>query len=142
LNQVGQSVELIEADYTRFTQVSNQGLPCIFGDATRDEILHAANLESAQSLIISVPNATVVRMIVHRVNAMHPGLPVVARATHHDDLTPLRKAGGDQLRIVLPEFEGGIEMARQALANCQHDPDEINHLVSEFRLRFQNGATA
>ena len=142
LHEVGQSVELIEADYTRFTQVSSQGLPCIFGDATRDEILHAAHLDTAQSLIISVPNSTVVRMIVHRVNALRPGLPVVARATHHDDLTPLRQAGGDALRIVLPEFEGGLEMARQALANCQHDPDEINHLVNEFRLRFQGGAAA
>jgi CPA2 family monovalent cation:H+ antiporter-2 len=135
LGDAGQTTLSIELDHNRFSQTVTDGLECIYGDATRAEILHAARIENAILMIIAIPNTTAVRMVIEQARMLKRDIPVVARAIEHEDLPTLRALGGD-LRIVQPEFEGGLEMARQALDHCDFNPEATAHLISASRLRF------
>jgi len=133
LKKMGTEVVMIDFDFNRYQQATLQGWTCIFGDSTRHEILHAANLETARMLVIAAPNSVTVRMTVEQARHMRSDLAMVARATEREDIASLRAIGGEQIRIVQPEFEGGIEMARRALDYCHHEQpiDEVLHSVRE-----------
>jgi hypothetical protein len=66
---------------------------------------------------------------------MRSDLEMVARATEREDIASLRAIGGEQIRIVQPEFEGGIEMARQALDYCHHK-EPIEEVLDTIRAQF------
>ena len=62
---------------------------------------------------------------------MNPSIIVIARAMLERNVLELRTLGVD--RVVQPEFEGGIEMVRQALAACDFDRIEASRLISNLR---------
>ncbi len=69
-----------------------------------------------------------------------PRLFVVARATaaaHVEDLRALRVDA-----VVQPEFEGGLEMVRRALAQCDRGEDEIDRLTEALRRGLYDGEPA
>ena len=70
-------------------------------------------------IILTVPDQSTIGLSAQRARAMNPSIIVIARAMRERNVTELRKLGID--RVVQPEFEGGIEMVRQALVACDFD---------------------
>ena len=83
------------------------------------------------SRLLPSPDRHAIMSGIEHARRMNPRLYVVARATaagHVDDLRALRVDA-----VVQPEFEGGIEMVRRALAQCERSGDEIERLTEELR---------
>jgi CPA2 family monovalent cation:H+ antiporter-2 len=124
-------VVVVEYDQRRFEQVRNTGVPAIYGDASQPAVLEAAGIARACAVLITLPSFPDVRGVVRLVREHRPDVPIVARADSLAAGGELSELGVDD--IVSPEFEGAIEMTRQALTRFQIPADQIADVASAMR---------
>lgn len=107
----GQDFVVIERDQASI-EVLRQSLPevkVIHGDATLDQNLESANVESARALVAAL-NADADNLFVC-LSARHlaPNLMIVARAHEEQSMEKMFRAGAD--RVVSPNVSSAIRMA-------------------------------
>ena len=122
---------VIELDHRRFTQAKAARLPALYGDASQEVVLDAARIRDACLLLVTTPSIVVAEAVVIQAKRSHPGLDVVARASERASLDRLRSLG--VLEIVLPEFEAGLEMTRQAMHHLRIRPEDIQSYADAAR---------
>lgn len=134
LQKAGIPLMVVELNHSTFNLAAADGLPAIWGDITGEEILTAAQIQHARILLLTVPDQNSVLLSIQRAKRLNSSVAVVARAgsTHH--LEELRKLGVGAL--VQPEFEGGIELVRQALVQYPRDDGEVAQHVAYVRQEF------
>lgn len=114
LEQEDVSYVALDLDPERVREAGAAGDAVVYGDAARHETLMAAGIMRASALVISFGDAEAALRVLHRVLAIRPDLPVVARAADEKDMDRLSQAGAAE---VVPEaFEGSIILASHALA--------------------------
>jgi monovalent cation:H+ antiporter-2, CPA2 family len=131
LQATGLPYLIVEMHHETLMRPLEQGVPAIWGDIGREDILLAAGIPQARMLVMAVPEWHAIRLGIERARRLNPRLFVVARATaaaHLDDLRALRVDA-----VVQPEFEGGVEMVRRALAQCDRGEDEIDRVTEDLR---------
>ncbi|MEZ4600407.1 MAG: cation:proton antiporter [Syntrophotaleaceae bacterium] len=137
---------LVEADYRRLQDAKAAGFPCIYGDASQPTVLEAARIENARQLLITLPAIVPAQALVRHVRQVRPDLPIVARCEGQEQMEALHRLG--VYIVILPEFEAGLEIARQALLELripasviQRYSDtirrELYHPISEAREDYQ-----
>lgn len=131
LRAAGVPLLVTEWDHTAFSDASAEGIPAVWGDIAQEAILSAAGIENARIIILTVPDHSTIGLSAQRARAMNPSLLVIARAMRDRNVSELRRLGVDN--VVQTEFEGGIEMARQALVSCDFDASEAARLISNLR---------
>ena len=134
LRAAGIPLVVVELNHAVFSNLDAHGLQGIWGDITSEEILRAARVDSARILVLTVPNLSTVHLSVDRARRLNPKIVVIARATQEPHLVELGKLGVDA--VVQAEFEGGVEMVRQALVRYPADPATTSRLVSDVRREF------
>ena len=102
---------LIVIDESHEIVINNMGKPIRFieGDATQDDILIKADIETAKSLISTLPNDADNLFVVLTARSLNPDLKIISRASSDSSEKKLRMAGVDS--IVMPERVGGAHMA-------------------------------
>lgn len=90
-----------------------RGVPCIYGDASRAEVLRHAGLDRARGLACTVPDRHATEAIVRAARMVVPRIDVIARARDSEQVAQLQRAGAAE--VVYPEFEAGLEMIRHIL---------------------------
>jgi CPA2 family monovalent cation:H+ antiporter-2 len=138
LRAAGIPLVVIELNHAVFSDLAASGVMGVWGDVTSEEILRAAQVETARVLLITVPEQSTAYLSVQRARRLNPGLVIVARAARERHVAELSGLGVDA--VVQSEFEGGVEMVRQALLRYQYDDAETSRLVSEVRNEFYTGA--
>ncbi|HRK69773.1 MAG TPA: cation:proton antiporter [Hyphomonas sp.] len=131
LRAAGIPVLIIELNHALYQDLLSAGFDGIWGDITRPEILHAARVEAAEIFLVTFPDQTVIHQAVEQARLIRPGLTVIARAAHHSHIASLQALGVSV--AIQPEFEGGIEMVRQALVHCKHDSSSVEPLLTGLR---------
>jgi CPA2 family monovalent cation:H+ antiporter-2 len=134
LRAAGLPVVVIELNHAIFNDVRAEGIPALWGDVTSEEILRAAGLRHARMLILTVPDADTVRLATERARRLAPEVPVIARAARVALIDELKRLGAAS--AVLPEFEGGMEMARQAMLRSGVDAHRVEELILSVKERF------
>ena len=91
-------------------------------------------------IILTVPDHSTIRLASNRARAINPKVIVIARAVLERNVPELRGAGVD--RVIQPEFEGGIEIVRQALVAWDFDRLETWRLIKILRAEFYGTKTS
>lgn len=138
LQAAGLPLVAVELNHAVFSDISVNGLTAVWGDITGEEILHATQIETARILLLTIPDLSSIRLCVERARRMNPEIVVIARAAREHHVAELRKLGVDA--AIQSEFEGGVEMVRQALVRFQCDEATTSRLVSVVRKAFYGGA--
>jgi CPA2 family monovalent cation:H+ antiporter-2 len=138
LRAAGIPLLIVELNHGSFEDMNADGFAGVWGDITSEEILHAARIESARILLLTLPDHSSVHLSVERAGRLNPRAVVIARALREHHVAELRKLGVNA--AVQPEFEGGVEMVRQALVCYQYDDAATVGLVSTLRKEFYGGA--
>ena len=73
------------------------GESVVYGDAAKREVLMAAGLMRAKTLVITYNDKHSALKILHHVNQMRPDLPVVVRTTDDTHIEELKKAGAAEV---------------------------------------------
>jgi len=138
LRAAGIPLVVVELNHALFGDLNAHGLAGVWGDITSEEILRAAHVESARILVLTVPDLSTVQLSVDRARRLNPKVAVIARAAGSHHVVELGKLGIDA--VVQAEFEGGVEMVRQALVRYPADSTATSRLVSDVRNEFYGGA--
>ncbi len=85
----------------------------IFDDATRDDVLRQAKIETARGLITAFGDDADNVYTTLAAHELNPTLPIIARASNEDAKKKLQQAGAH--RVMAPEIIGGERMAMLAL---------------------------
>lgn len=123
---------VIEGDHRRAAVLSESGHPVIWGDCTSDQILNAAEIQTAKLLLITVPDWETVKLTVLRTKSLNPNIHFVVRAESHNRLSELRELGVSD--VVQAEYEGGLALVRQALERFDYPADQIRNLTKSARI--------
>jgi CPA2 family monovalent cation:H+ antiporter-2 len=104
---------VVEQSRERAEALREQGLPVIYGDATRPEVLKPAHMENARMVVVAAPDAFQARAIVRLVREVNPGVQLIVR-THSDEERQFLESSGADVALV-GERELAVSMTRQAL---------------------------
>jgi monovalent cation:H+ antiporter-2, CPA2 family len=130
---------LIEFDDRRVQDARVAGLPVIYGDASHEVVLRAATISRSRALIATVPAYPDVRAIIAAARRLRPDLAIVARAEGFEAVRDLYALGIE--KVVSPEFEAAIEMAREALGHLGVPVGEIEDIADAIRRERYSGSS-
>jgi CPA2 family monovalent cation:H+ antiporter-2 len=122
---------VIELDPNIISKLRAQGIPCIYGDASNPEILAHAYLDKARVLVCTVPDYVAVQLTTRNALSINPKLDIVARVIRDSDVELVRDTGVTEL--VLPIFEGSLEMIRHTLHRFGMESTEIQYILNGLR---------
>jgi monovalent cation:H+ antiporter-2, CPA2 family len=121
----------LDLDPRRVHEASAAGESVVYGDAAKREVLLAAGLMRAKTLVITYNDKHSALKILHHVNQMRPDLPVVVRTTDDASIEELKKAGAAE--VVAEVTEGSVMLASQALLMSGVPLNRVIRRVQESR---------
>jgi CPA2 family monovalent cation:H+ antiporter-2 len=124
----------VELNHGVFREVAVDGFTGVWGDITSEQVLTAAQIKSARIVLLALPERDTVYLAVTRARQLNPAIIVVARAARPHHVAELRSLGVNT--VVQPEFEGGVEMARQALVGYASDSSVTSRVLADLRDEF------
>jgi CPA2 family monovalent cation:H+ antiporter-2 len=113
LQQLGHRYLVIEQDWGRAQQARKANALVTYGDASMTSVLSGASLNTARVVAVTIPDPASHRLIVQQIRSLCPEVPIIARARLVEDLPHLYGDGANE--VIVPSFEGGLEMLRQTL---------------------------
>ena len=122
---------VIDLDPTIVSDLRNRGIPVIYGDASNPEILSHAGLDKARVLICTIPDYVAEELTARNALKINPKLDIVARVHRDSDVELLKGVGVTEL--VLPFFEGSLEMIRHTLHRFGMSSTEIQYILNNLR---------
>ena len=115
LQRQGIAYVVVEQNREEVANLRKRGLPALYGDATRPEVLRHAHLERARLLVVSAPDAFQARLILEHARKVNPGIDTVVR-THSDEERGHLEAHGVG-RAVVGERELALAIVRYAFSS-------------------------
>jgi K+:H+ antiporter len=135
LAQRGISYIIVEQNRETVEALRTRGLPVLFGDAERPDVLRHAHFERARLLVVAVPDPYQARAIIDLARSANPAIDTVAR-THSENERDYLERHGVGLALI-GERELALGMARYALLSMGSDEDEADATVDAIRRRHQ-----
>jgi CPA2 family monovalent cation:H+ antiporter-2 len=86
---------VIEDKQDLVEQLRSQGIEAILGNAAAPDVLKAANIAHAASLVVAIPNGFEAGQIAEQARAANPTLEIIARAHSDAEVEHLRHYGVD-----------------------------------------------
>jgi monovalent cation:H+ antiporter-2, CPA2 family len=124
-------VAVIDQDPTTVLALRDRGLLTFMGRADNEVLLRRAQLETASTLVIAVPDRATVRRLVRFAREWNPGIAIVAR-THETAERDYLEANGVNDAVV-GELELALQMVRYVLRSTRLDPTEIEAELERVR---------
>jgi len=121
----------LDLDPRRVHEAVATGESVVFGDAAKREVLIAAGLMRAKTLVITYNDKQSTLKILHHVNQLRPELPVVVRTTDDAHIEDIKKAGAAE--VVAEVTEGSVMLASQALLMAGVPLNRVIRRVQESR---------
>ena len=100
---------IIENDESLISEIENENLLCIHGNATNDHVLIKAGIMSASNLITTLPSDADNLFVVLSARQLNENLTIVSRASDDPSDSKLRIAGANN--VIMPDKLGGDHMA-------------------------------
>jgi voltage-gated potassium channel len=107
------SFVVIESDPDKAAKYNEEGWPIIIGDATKEQILKQARIESAAGLVAASTTDAINTYIVLTARGINPRLKIIARASEEDAEKHLKTAGADT--VISPYTFAGYRIAHSFL---------------------------
>jgi CPA2 family monovalent cation:H+ antiporter-2 len=108
LRRQGMALLVLEENQELVAMLHGQGIETIDGNASRDDVLEAANLPHASALVITVPDPFEGGEVVRVARQANPRLRIIARADSDDGMAHLKQQGADVVVLAAPELARGM----------------------------------
>ncbi|WP_198373381.1 NAD-binding protein, partial [Roseomonas rosulenta] len=132
LRRHAQPYVVIEADHQVAETLRAEGVPVVWGDATRSEVLKAARPEAARLIVLGLPDAAGCRRVLELARASNAAIIAAARAHDEEEAAFLERERGVGL-VVMGEREIALGMADYAMTRLGVDPAEALQTVEALR---------
>jgi CPA2 family monovalent cation:H+ antiporter-2 len=105
----------------------------VYGNAAKREVLMAAGLMRAKTLVITYKDQHSSLAILRHVQELRPDLPVVVRTNDNTHVEALKQAGAAE--VVAEIIEGSVMLASQALLMAGVPLHRVIHQIQSSRAR-------
>lgn len=112
---------VIDKDPSSSTLFQDESVLFVEGDASDDEILQKAGIETAKGLVLALPDDEAILFVVFTARQINPDLIIVATASDERTAKKLKKAGADS--VISP-----IQIAGQRMASVMLRPSIVSFL--------------
>ena len=130
LQLAGYETTVLDHDLDTIQLMRKFGFKGFFGDPTRPELLHAAGLDTAKVLVVTMDEPKNVSSLVKYARKARPDLHIIARAYDRNHVYELYRAGADD--IVREVFDSSLRAGRYVLENIGLSEFEAAELEKAF----------
>jgi len=123
----------LDLDAHHVREAAASGKSVVYGDAAKREVLIAAGLMRAKTLVVSYSDQHSALKILHHAKELRPDLPVVVRTTDDTHIAALKEAGAAE--VVAEVTEGSVMLASQALLLSGVPLNRVIRRIQETRAR-------
>ncbi len=123
----------LDLDSRRVREATAAGETVVFGDAAKREVLLAAGLMRAKTLVITYDDQHSALKILRHVQELRPDLPVIVRTADETHIEALKQAGAAE--VVAEVLEGSVMLASQALLMSGVPLNRVIRRIQENRAR-------
>ncbi len=123
----------LDLDAHHVREAAASGKSVVYGDAARREVLLAAGLMRAKTLVVSYNDQHSALRILRHTQELRPDLPVVVRTTDDSHIAALKEAGAAE--VVAEVTEGSVMLASQALLLSGVPLTHVIRRIQEARAR-------
>ncbi|PKV65296.1 MULTISPECIES: TrkA family potassium uptake protein [unclassified Polaribacter] len=109
LNNYNKKLVVVERDREMISELDNEGVLYIQGDATLDETLLKAGINTAANLITALPSDADNLFVVLTANQLNKNCKIISRASNESSYSKLKIAGASN--VIMPDKLGGDHMA-------------------------------
>ena len=131
LNRLALPFVIVEIDHRQFEKCQKENMPIVYGDATQEIVLEAAQIKNAKLLVLTTPDFVVTRTIILQAKKNNSKIATIVRNSNPDFFNEMKNLGVSGL--VIPKFETSLEMTRQLLIYLQVPPTEIQRHTNSIR---------
>jgi CPA2 family monovalent cation:H+ antiporter-2 len=115
LGRHGRSYRIIDNDPLVVSRHRKRGVPIVYGDASRPELLDRVNLQGARALVVTLPGVGDVEAVVKAARGLRPDLVLSARARDDQHAARLYELGATD---AVPEnVEASLQLAENVLVD-------------------------
>jgi CPA2 family monovalent cation:H+ antiporter-2 len=122
---------VVDLDRAIVEELQKQGVPTIFGDASRPGMLRHVGLSEARLLVIATPAKSQVRAMVEAARKINPQIEICVRTHSGSDSAYFEEMGIQ--RVVMGELELALEMADFALKSYIVPRAEADEIIADLR---------
>jgi CPA2 family monovalent cation:H+ antiporter-2 len=122
---------VVDANATTVAEASARGERIVFGDAARPSLLERLDVPHAKLVVIAISDSHATRRIIARIRTVAPKLPILARARYVHEVDTLEALGATG--VVAEEYEGTIELLRQALMHLDFHAGAVRNFADALR---------
>lgn len=126
---------VLELNADNVRKGKEQGLPVYYGDATSEEALRHAHLESARLVVLLMNDPQAAQRVVDTVKRVAP-VPVLMRTRYLAERTALIALGARE--VVAEEVEGAVEIISRMLRSMEVPRNVIDDCIRSVRSETQN----
>lgn len=102
---------VIDKDPAKISDLARKEVPCVEGDATVEEVLHAAGIERAHGMITTLHTDADNLFVALTARGMNPNLRIISKAVNEESRAKFLRAGVDN--VVMPNAIGGLRMVSE-----------------------------
>ena len=130
----GSGFETTVIDYSASTleMLRAYNVKVYYGDATRPDLLHAAGIEEADLMVITIDDKEHITELTRYVVAHYPHVHVIARAVDRHHVYDLWAAGCRD--IIRETFDSSLRVGRSALIAMGASSERAQQISSEFEM--------
>lgn len=122
LDSAGVAFVVVESSLDRARRLSEAKRLVVWGDAGSEAVLEKAGVVAARLVVVALPDENSTYLAVTNVRRIAPRVPIIVRAHAREELVLLRAQGVEE--VVVPEFEGGLELMHQALVRLGYSNED------------------
>ncbi|MDX9884207.1 cation:proton antiporter [Thauera sp.] len=133
LGEQGVAFVAIENDAQLIAHQRKAGVPLVFGDASRPELLRKLRIDQARAVVLTMDHTAAAIHAVQGIRRLMPMMRIIARARDEKHALLLREAGAS---VVVPEtLESSLKLTGWVLETLGVPPDAATRLLEQERER-------
>ena len=133
LAEQGVAFVAIENDARLIAHQRKAGVPLVFGDASRPELLRKLRIDQARAVVLTMDHTAAAIHAVQGIRRLMPMMRIIARARDEKHALLLREAGAS---VVVPEtLESSLKLTGWVLETLGVPPDAAMRLLEQERER-------
>lgn len=115
LDRHGRKWVALDLDNDSVIRAQADGLPVVFGDATREQMLDKLGIENASAVVLTMDEPVLAQRLVKKLRGRFPDLPILARARDARHAATLYRAGATT--AVPQTLESSLQLSEAVLVD-------------------------
>jgi monovalent cation:H+ antiporter-2, CPA2 family len=132
LKDFGILLIIIDLNLDTVRNLAESGQSAIYGDASRQDILKAAGIKTADYLLVTIPDVLIRTAVILNAKELNPQLHVFARARYLEERAWLDEIGATD--VCIEEAETAIGLAIQLLRVVGAEDGRIQKEIDKIRV--------